>query len=719
MLKNYNALFYLFLLLSLGAFSESYCSTTDDLMSGLFAEGITVDLKEPTYTDGVLCTQKGGVIQGPQIRIQARSISYTRKLSDGKPSLNVVAEGDLLLEYGDYVIIGDRLEYDFQEKTGMVYNGRTGKEPWFFGGERIELLPDGSYILFNGYITTSENCENDWEISAEEAYIDDDDCLRARHVKLKFFQLPVLWLPFLDANLDAIFDSPFKYRVRWGGSQGPRVGIIYELIRWKYFKAFLRLDYRITRGPGGGLETVYRSADNKEYFLTSNYVSRDNSLEDPKEKIRYRFEGMYSNHMYDDHLNIDFSYDKLSDNQMETDYYERGLELLTAQRTQLLVRHQEDDLWISNFLVRGRINNFQTVKQELPSFTAFLHPMILGPTGVISENRFELSYLDFQYDHFLINVHNYDSSRFEFRNRTYRPFSIGPFINTPEIGVVGIHYGNSPERNPQLLGVFNAGYNINTTISRHYGNCIKHSIEPYASYNYYTFPTSSPREHFIFDIDDGWYRWNMARFGCRNLIYLKGDDCFVTRYLMADIWANAFFDTHTFPDTIPYVYSRLVWDGFSNVRNTLTHAWDIERNQTSFINWRVDYTINADCAFATEFRHRNDFAWRKVDHTNFMLESFHDEVALRASQLSDRRDTVLLHLFYRFLPNWAIECESRHGWHRRLEPSYNEYEIDLLTTFGTAWHVRTSYQHKMDDHRVALYINVGIKRPEMRDIYCE
>ena len=50
-----------------------------------FAQGVTVDLRNPVYSDGVLSTECGGVIQGPNLRIQAMRISYTRKLKEEEP----------------------------------------------------------------------------------------------------------------------------------------------------------------------------------------------------------------------------------------------------------------------------------------------------------------------------------------------------------------------------------------------------------------------------------------------------------------------------------------------------------------------------------------------------------------------------------------------------------------------------------------------------------
>lgn len=707
-MKYYLLLFYL-----LGFFCvQLYCEqpqTADDEESP-FAKGIHVDLKDPIYCSGVITTEKGGVVTGPDLRIQAMSITYVRKMEDGVPMYTIAAEGNLMLEFGDYVFVGDRLEFDFQAHTGIIYNGRTMAEPWFFGGSLVFLCADGSYILQEGFVTTSENYNPDWAIVSEYAELSDDYMLRAKNIKLKILKLPVFWLPSFCANLNTIFDSPIRYTVKWGSRQGHRIGLVYELFSWNRLKTFLRLDYRLKRGLGGGIETRYLSADHKTSFQAINYAARDSSIIHPGQRLRYRFLGIGDTLLMDDKISVHLSYDKISDIDMPTDYNDRGLDLGIAGRTELLIRRQETQ-WISNLVTHVRINNFQTIKQELPTFATSWHPFELGSTGIIADNMFKISYLDFSYGNNQLNVHDYSSTRLELTPLFYRTISSGCLNVTPEVGGVLIAYGNSPEDSAKWLTLGKFGCNFNTQFWRHFYN-YKHVVRPYADYSYYTMPTVSPNDHYIFDIDDGWFRLNMVRFGTLQSLFHKHPDGCITRRLYADIWANAFFDTKTIPAVIPKVYANVIFNSFSFLRHCLHTGWDFQNRQLDHYNVRTEWTVSDDIAVAAEYRHRSPFDWRKADHTNFILDSFLSISELRHSQLSDRRDTLLFHLFYRFHPNWAFEFESRHGWNRTTEPAYNEFEIDLLGTLPSAWNLKLSYQHREDDDRVSIYMSIGIKRPD-------
>lgn len=680
---------------------------SSEVLKGIFVQGINVDLREPEYCDGVLTTEKGGIITGPNIRVQAKHITYVRKTIDDMPVVTVEAEGDLILEFGDYVFIGKSLQYDFQERRGFILEGRSAIEPWYFGGEKIDLLPDGSYFICNGFITTSENHLPEWQVLIEGAEVSPEFVLKAKNLQFRFMSIPFFWLPSFKIDLQSIFDSPIKYSFKVG-TLGPRASIAYEVVSIDRFKAFARVDYSQRRGWGGGVETYFKSSDHKTYCETINYVARDTAASNPHEKVRYRFQGIYHSEMPDDRLTIDMTWDKISDIDMPSDYKDRGLDIDYAFRTQLNIRKQQD-YWISNFLARVRINNFQTIKQELPTLETNILPFEIGSTGIISENQFCLSYLDFVYGNNQKNVHDYNSTRFQFWDKFYRPFNAGPVTLTPEAGGLLIYEGDSPKGKPRWVGLGLFACEADTRLYKTFNNC-KHVIHPYGRYEYYTAPTSGPNQHYIFDIDDGWWRLQLMRIGCANNFYFKNCEL-LNRYLFTDFWINAFFDSDTIPATIPKVYGKFVWNTFSTLRHTMHSAWDFEEQQLDHFNFWTEWTVSDNFAISTEFRHRSAYDWRKADRNNFFIDAFRDIDELKNSQMSDRRDTLLLHFFFRFHPTWSLEFESRHGWDRFCEPSYNEYEVDLRATLRSAWNLRLSYQHKEDEDRFTFAISLGLARP--------
>jgi len=691
-------------------FSKGLEEHLPKIMGDSLPTKITADLREPVYSDGVLSTDKGGVIYGSNLRIQAMRIRYVRHFDCAEPESYVDAEGLLIVEYGPYMFIGSRLHYDFASSYGIIYNGRMGFLPWFFGGNRIELLPDGTFRVNEAFVTTSEREPPEWGIYADEVTVDPDKNLVARAVNLRLSDQKLIWLPTLKSNLNAIFDSPIKYRFRWGGKQGPRLGFTYEVFDWEGWKTYVRFDYRVTRGPGGGVETFYNSKDGRTIFHSTNYLSRDSAIIKPHEKARFRFEGMYQKAFENNKTNILVTYDKISDRDVPGNYYDRDFEFDTSERTQLLVRHQEEE-WISHFYCRLRVNSFQTVKEELPTFSVNFKPYELWKTGILFTNYASVAFLDFKYSKHIRHYHNYQSTRFEYSPLFYRPFGLGVVTVTPKAGGYTICYGSSPQHSSRWVTVGILGLEAQTQLYRFYKS-FKHVIEPYVSYNYYSYPLTNPSKHYIFDISDGWARLSELEFGFRNNIFFKKASGEVKRFIAFDLYSYAFFDQHTMLQNIPKAYSRFVFSTLPSLRHTIDFVWNIEHDQVDQFNFRTDFTLNENFAVAAEYRHRDAYCWRKVDPANFFLDVYHTERRLLHSTLSDRRDTLLVHFFYRFHPNWACEFTSRQGWNRRTQPYYGEYELNFFTTIQTAWHVVISLQHQEDENRAAVFLNVGLNRPD-------
>lgn len=207
----------------------------------------------------------------------------------------------------------------------------------------------------------------------------------------------------------------------------------------------------------------------------------------------------------------------------------------------------------------------------------------------------------------------------------------------------------------------------------------------------------------------------MLQFGVNQSFYYKSCDGCITRFLRADIWTNAFFKTKTLPQTFEKVYANFIFNTLTFLRHSIQTAWDFEVSRLDHLNVRFEWTVTEDFALAAEYRHRDSFDWRKADHTNFILDSFRSIEELRHSQLSDRRDTLLMHFFYRLNPKWAVEFESRQGWNRLHEPKYIEFEADLLATLKSAWNLRISYRYREEEKfRVAFNLSLGIKRPDQK-----
>lgn len=678
------------------------------LCSSLYAE-LNIDLKNPTFINGILYTEEGGVITGPDLRIQARKIAYTDKIADDVHTQTIVAEGDLLMDYGDRVFVGSRLEYDFINHTGTLFDGKTFTDIWFVGGDQIEMKPDGSFYIYNAFITTSESQDNTWEINAKKVKITNDNFLAANNIRFQFLKVPLLWLPAFKTSLKSFSDPPIKYKVVWDKGIGPRLTMRYRLFSWRDFNLFFRLDYRLKRGLGAALETEYFTPDDKTTFVTRSYVAKDKSFPYEKGPHRYRFQGLYHTETDDARSFIHLTYDKLSDNRMVGDFKSDDFEINTQRRTRLLAEHHPD-IGFVRLSVQPRLNRFQTIEQELPLLTIGIRPFSIGKSGIISENTVSAGYLDYVYAQDVRDdFHKFGlrssthSARIETANSLYRPFWIGPMTFTPQIGILGIFYSSSPDHEAIGQGMLSYGADLRTQLTGIYPQ-LRHQIESYLHFEGLTKPTAGVREHYYFSIDDGITQLNQLRIGVRNTLFSTPLTSLVPD-LSADLYTYAFFGERAFANALPKAYCDLEWNRPSYLlRGGI--AWNFEQSLWDYVNGVAEWTINENVALGIEFRHRSKYDWRKAWHHNFFVDIARSIPSLLDSPLSDGRDTLLTRFFFRLAPKITCQVQTRHGWGRKSEPRYNAGRIDLYTMLTCSWRLRLSYERIPGDNRFSSSISL-------------
>jgi hypothetical protein len=663
---------------------------------------LVIDLKNPVFIHGVITTEEGGVISGQGIRIQARKIEYANKIENGIRIQKIVAEEDLMMEYANRAFVGSRLEYDFINKTGVLYNGKTFVDIWFLGGDKIELQEDGTFYISNAFVTTCEDQDNTWEINAKTVKITEDKFLAARNIRFRFFKVPLFWLPSFKSNLKAFSDPPIRYKLVWDKGLGPRLTMRYRIFSWRDLNLFFRLDYRLKRGFGGAFESEYSSPDHATTFVTRSYGAHDKSFPDEKGPHRYRLQGLYHTQSKDEKSQIHLTWDKLSDTRMVGDFRSDDFEINTQKRTHLVVFHQLNSA-IFNLSFQPRVNRFDSIDQELPLLTIGVRPFQLGNSGIISNNDVNAGYLDYVYANDLrkeFHRRGLSSStravRMETRNELYRPFSLGHFTLTPNIGVIGIFYSNNPSHHPISQGIFSYGFTGQTRLFKNYKQ-FRHMSEPYLEFQGLTSPTAALSHHFYFDINDGYDELNQLRIGWRNSLYSYNRPSFLPS-IFTDIYTYGFFGNRDFAQTFPKFYLNVGWNRPSYaIRGGI--AWNHEEQVWDFTNIATDWTINEDIAFGIEFRHRSKFDWRKADHENFIVDVARPIPELLKSPLSDGRDTLLTRFFIRLAPKWSCQIQSRHGWGRKNEPRYNAGKIDLITMLTCSWRLRLSYERLPNDNR--------------------
>lgn len=649
------------------------------LFAVAWAEEIVVDLKNPTYRDGTLHTVDGGVIKSEEMRVQAREIRYTRRGDEHR----IVAEGDLLVQYKGRVFVGRRLEYDFKEESGVVYEGKSSLGEWFVGADEIELEA-GTYSARDAFITTCENKDSSWDLRAGKITVRDETKVETNNICFRLFKVPVLWMPSFRINMEKFKEPVFDYQFKWDSGMGPRFSARYQFYSWRDFAMYGRLEYRWGVGWGGAFETEYLPSDSNTRFVTRSYVATDRLEPAPNPKLRYRVQGDFRHVSRDARTESVVTWDKYSDVRMQSDFRGDDFEIQTAKKTLAFLRHRAND-FVASLKVRPRLNPFESIKQDLPTAFFAHRPLEFGNSKVFASGMVKASFLDFTYSTQLTeDLPSYRSGRVEVKEKLYRPCHMGPMTFTPILGGDLIFY-SSPH--PQWLGTLAYGATLEAKAIRSY-ETVKHQIDPYLEMIGLSKPTISPDHHYIFSIADGYDKLNQIRFGVRNLLFHRtGQEA----SFIADLYVNSFFADFAIPQFIPYGYLDLFWR-FPTLHIDWQNSWNFRETTLQFSNARLLWTYNENLALSLEGRYRSRFDWRKADHDNFILDVSRSQSELLLSPLSDRRITFLTNIFVRLTPFWECHIQTHHGFFRTNQPPYNEFKLDLATWLSSGLKLKLSYK---------------------------
>ncbi len=611
------------------------------------------------------------------------SVKIHRALEKLKEKLehSLEAEGNIVVIYRDWVLIGKKLTYDLTTETGLIIEGKSSIGDWFFGGDQIALTPEKAFVMSKAFLTTVENEHAWWKISAAQLGIDKQYIAQANNIKLTFSQVPLLWFPKFQIDLKKGEEPAARYEFLWQQILKQRLSLRYKLYSSERMDLFTRLDYSFKYGPGGAIETDFCSLDKKTLWKSNNYAGLAKIVPQEIGIHRYRFQGLVASELTDK-TDLYLSYDKLSDNEMVSGFEQPNFEMNTQKRTIFILQHQEP-IFAGQLRIQPRINNFQSLKQELPSLNLGLKPLSWG--GIVSTNSWKIEYLDYVFFQSLKSVlPSFHSARVSSYNALSKSFHTGPLTWSPEAGIKAIGYSHTPYGKSALQMDFSYGAKVESNWVRSFSS-FRHLVNPYISFQGYSTPWKDLNQVYIFSLEDALYQLSSLRFGLLQKAFLP-QTSLVPPCISLDIYARAFLGKTALPKTLPWVYTDLLLS-FPSFRLATEVAYFLPYHTWDYFNSRLQTTINENVAFELNYRQRSWLSWKKSDPTNFILDVSTPISSLLNSPLSDKRSTLLAKLQAKLTPVWNCNIESHYGWGRIGQPNYIEFRVGFSALVTGRWKV--------------------------------
>lgn len=139
-----------------------------------------------------IATLEGAVdIRFGEVRLRADKMTFKRR------TMETVAEGNIILEYLENRIVGDRLEMNLKTRLAKVYSAQAFLEPSFFlTAEKLERFELDRYRVHDATFTSCSQDVPDWSFRMKKATIHVDNYIYLSHGSMWVKKMPFIYLPY-------------------------------------------------------------------------------------------------------------------------------------------------------------------------------------------------------------------------------------------------------------------------------------------------------------------------------------------------------------------------------------------------------------------------------------------------------------------------------------------------------------------------------------------
>ena len=506
-----------------------------------------------TGTNGVFIRYGGAVMT-------ADSASVNMKTGE------VLADGNVRIESGNQLWVGEHIRYNFKTRQMMSEQFRTGRSPVFAGGEG--LTGDASnrvYTAHNAFVTTDDASDPAYQVRASKIKIIPGKSVQMWNAVAYVEGVPVFYFPYYQRNLGPRannFTTTPGYRSRFGA---------YVLNTYTWFlgdtaDGKIHADYRERRGVGAGpdlnlhlgqwgdVAMKYYYQNDRNANNSTNVFPQYGHIPENRQRFYLGWQATPATN-----LNLKAQVNYQSDPLFLHDFFE-GDYTGNPQPNTFVEANKYWDNWSLDALTTPRVNSFFNQIERLPDvkLTGYRQQVFDTPVYYDSESsagwyRSFVTYTNGLYP--ATNGYYADSgARADTYHQLTLPWTFFHWLNvTPRVGGRFTYYSSrstaSGSDTEAYRGVLNTGVSTSFKASHLWAdatnsllqvNGLRHIIEPSADYVYVPRPSTPMNQLPQFDGEnpalllspvlfpdynsiDSIDSQNVIRFGLRNVLQTKRD----------------------------------------------------------------------------------------------------------------------------------------------------------------------------------------------------
>lgn len=292
------------------------------------------------------------------------------------------------MEFNDFTIEADSINFDYKKRSGIVYKGKTQIQKFQMTGEIINVKNENEFEIDKGRFTTCKKSEPDYWFYSYKTFLYREDRAMVLPIVLYVKEVPLVAIPFFVIPIATTRKSGFLM---------PKPGYTsldgFYVKQFSYFWATndysdmtFSFDYIQKRGYLFGYELRVLFNPVLTLNLTSNFIfERDN-------RRRWNLSGDYSHKLFYD-INLKSKIDFESDFSTYTDYSDT-IVLRLKREAYSFISVQKNFKFYNSFISFDRRENFATkeIKMNLPIYNGyfkkvnFLRIKKFIPNGIYYQN---------------------------------------------------------------------------------------------------------------------------------------------------------------------------------------------------------------------------------------------------------------------------------------------------------------------------------------------
>ena len=514
--------------------------------------------------EGVMMTSTNGIcVKYGESVLMADSASVNRQTGEA------VADGNVRIEEGDQIWVGEHIRYNFKTHQMQSEQFRMGKPPVFTQGEQLQGdTTNQTYTARHAFVTTDDVNDPAIRVRSSHIKIVPGKYVEMWNAVLFVDGVPAFYFPYYRRNLGE-HASNFNFTPGYRSAYGPFLLSTYTWYLNDAVDGKIRLDYREKRGVGAGPDLnlhlgQWGEADFKYYYLhdqNPNNGTGTNSFANlgaiPENRQRFSLEYQATPFT---NLNLKALVNYQSDPLVLHDFFE-GDYTANPQPSTFIEANKYWNNWSLDAETAPRINDFFDQVERLPDVKLTGFRQQIFDTPLYYESESSAGY----YRRFFAATNNnlfsatnsppaYSAARADTFHQLLLPWTFFNWLNvTPHVGGRFTWYsqesGPGGTNDETDRAVFNTGVGTSFKVSQLWAGAtnslldidgLRHILEPSVNYVFVPRPTAPlsqlpqfdsaspsllllPIQFPDYDNIDSIDSENVIRFGLRNTLQTKRD----------------------------------------------------------------------------------------------------------------------------------------------------------------------------------------------------